>query len=429
MTSHRLLLGLGKRGLRQLPPTDFVWRSPPVKSSFQTNIGPRLSECSTTPRRNVEFLRLAVLAFLTDRTTPRPKGSWERNLELQVPVWDSDPWQRATPDLERLLRFLTYDRWSIAFVPSRTPRGGSVQPAPQGPAAALFSGGADSLAGVLLDADRHSEPPILVSHSDWSITRSYQQKLIAELGNLWAQEPSTFSALIGRSKRQIGSGLEFGKETTSRARSLLFIALGLAAAGTAGVPLRIHENGFASLNPPMGGERLGALSTRTTHPWYLSELGRILKSVGAHFQIENPQAGHTKAEMFKEVAELLGYQEASRLLSASHSCARGNIRFAKTPGVSHCGVCFGCLVRRAAFHRAGIADLTVYLIEDLHTEIGAHNGWYSEKRRRDLQAVRYAAARGVDPGDVTLNLPSSSDSEAAIGVARRGLDELAALVL
>ena len=429
MTSHRLLLGLGKRGLRQLPTTDFVWRSPPAKSSFQTNIGPRLSECSSTPRRNVEFLRLAVLAFLTDRTTPRPKGSWERNLELQVPVWDSGPWQSVAPGLERLLRFLTYDRWSIAFVPSRTPKDGSVQPAPQGPAAALFSGGADSLAGALLDAHRLGEPPILISHRDWSITGSYQNNLIAELGSLWGQEPPSFSARIGRSKQQIGSGLGFGKETTSRARSLLFIALGLAAAGASSVPLRISENGFASLNPPMGGERLGALSTRTTHPWYLSELGRILESVGAHSQIENPHADHTKAEMFKEVAELLGSEEASRLLSASHSCARGDIRFAKTPGILHCGVCFGCLVRRAAFHRAGIADLTAYLIEDLTTEIGAYDGWYSEKRRRDLQAVRYAAARGVDPSDVTLNLPSDADAQAAIGVARRGLDELAALVL
>ena len=429
MASHRLLLGVRGRDLRRLPTTDFVWRPPPEKSSFRTDIGPRLSECGTTPRRNVEFLRLAVLAFLADRTTPRPDGSWTRHLELQVPVWDSDSWEAVAPDLEQLLGFLTYDRWSIVFVPSRTPKGGSVQPAPQGPAAALFSGGADSLAGALLGADRLGEPPILISHHDWSITRGYQKNLISELGKMWGQEPPTFSARVGRSERQIGSGSEFGKETTSRARSLLFIALGLAAAGAAGVPLRIPENGFASLNPPMGGERIGALSTRTTHPWYLSELSRILESVGAHCQIENPHADRTKGEIFKEVAALLGTREASRLLSASHSCARGNMRFAGAPGVSHCGVCFGCLVRRAAFRHSGAADLTAYLIEDFNTRIGAYNGWYSENRRRDLQAARYAAARGIDPSEVTLNLPANADAQAAIGVARRGLDELAALVL
>ena len=429
MTSHRLLLGVDRRSLRRLPATDFVWRPPPGTSSFRTDIGPRLSECATTPRRNVEFLRLAVLAFLTDRTTPRPDGSWTRDLELQVPVWDSEPWQAAAPDLERMLQFLTYDRWSIAFVPSRTPRGGSVQPAPQGPAAALFSGGADSLAGALLDAERFGEPPILVSHRDWSITTGYQNNLIAELSKMWGRKPPHFSALIGRSERQIGSGSEFGKETTSRARSLLFIGLGLAAAGAAGVPLRIPENGFASLNPPMGGERIGALSTRTTHPWYLSELSRILGSVGAHSQLENPHANRTKSEMFKEVAELLGVLEASRLLSASHSCARGDVRFAKVPGVSHCGVCFGCLVRRAAFLSSGIPDLTTYLVDDFDTEIGALDGWYGEKRRRDLQAVRYAAARGIDPGDVTRSLPAGADVQEAIGVASRGLGELAELVL
>ena len=429
MTSQRLLLGLGKRDLRRLPPTDFVWRPPPQESSFRTDIGPRLSECESTPRRNVEFLRLAVLAYLVDRTTPRPAGSWTRHLELQVPVWDSSPWQAVAPDLELLLGFLTYDQWSIAFVPSRTPRGGSVRPAPNGPAAALFSGGADSLAGAILDAEKYGEPPILISHRDWSITTGYQNDLIAELSEMWGHEPPRLSTLVGRSERQIGSDAQFGKETTSRARSLLFIGLGLAAAGAAGVPLRIPENGFASLNPPMGGERLGALSTRTTHPWYLSELSRILDSVGAHSLIENPHANRTKAEMFEDVAELIGAGEASRLLSASHSCSRGDVRYARVPGVLHCGVCFGCLVRRAAFLNAGIADLTAYVIEDLDTEIGAHQGWYSEKRRRDLQAARYTAARGIDPSDITHNLPAETDADTAIGVARRGLEELAALVL
>ena len=134
-------------------------------------------------------------------------------------------------------------------------------------------------------------------------------------------------------------------------------------------------------------------------------------------------------ELLARLASIFGFLASTANMAQDWLRSSRDIRFAKTPGILHCGVCFGCLVRRAAFHRAGIADLTAYLIEDLTTEIGAYDGWYSEKRRRDLQAVRYAAARGVDPSDVTLNLPSDADAQAAIGVARRGLDELAALVL
>ena len=133
--------------------------------------------------------------------------------------------------------------------------------------------------------------------------------------------------------------------------------------------------------------------------------------------------------MFTQVADSHGRDQASRLLSASHSCARGDNRFAGVTGALHCGVCFGCLVRRAAFIGSGLTDHTTYVIDDLDTPVGAKGGWYSEKRRRDLQAVRYAAHRGIDPADVTRNLPPSVDPAEAIDIATRGLEELADLVL
>ena len=405
MTLHRLLLSASERELQRLPSRDFLWRPPPEPSSFRTDIGPRLVEYSGVARRNIEFLRLGVLAYLTDRTAPRTEHSWLRSLELQVPVWDREPWLAVTPALERLLGFLTNDRWSITYRQSRTPRSPSTGPPPAGPAAALFSGGADSLAGAVLAEHELGEAPILVSHRDWSIVTGAQKALIERLTGLWGTEPQQFTATVGRSRRQIGSTEIFPQEETSRARSLLFIGLGLAVASVHNVPLRIAENGFASLNPPMGGERRGALSTRTTHPFFLAELSRILDTVGAHSEIENPFAYSTKSQMFRDVVGLIGSERASHLLSASHSCARGDIRFARVQGVLHCGVCFGCLVRRAAFRGAGLEDRTAYVIQDLTTKVGAFNNWYNEKRSRDLQAVRYAAHRGVDVSDVTRSLP------------------------
>src|SRR5205085_7991928 len=107
---------------------------------------------------------------------------------------------------------------------------------------------------------------------------------------------------LGRQKRQVGSGLEFPLETTSRARSLLFIALGLAAAAVRQAELWVPENGFASLNLPLAQERRGALSTRTTHPRLIDELREIAVAVGIGVTIETPFEDMTKGEMFAQVA-------------------------------------------------------------------------------------------------------------------------------
>jgi hypothetical protein len=253
--------------------------------------------------------------------------------------------------------------------------------------------------------------------------------VVRALADLWGAEPPTASGIIGRERQQLHTGLAFGEEPSSRSRSLLFVAFGLAVASVADSPLLISENGFTSINPPMGGERRGALSTRTTHPWYLWRLRQILERAGAHAEIETPFAFDTKSEMFKHVVGLVGPEQASTVLSISHSCARGDLRFAAVTGVIHCGVCFGCLVRRAAFKASNIEDRTGYVIEDLSTPIGAAGGWYTEKRARDLQAVRYGARRGVDAAEVTRTLPPTVDPNRAIQVATRGLAELAALVL
>src|SRR5262249_51932596 len=115
-------------------------------------------------------------------------------------------------------------------------------------------------------------------------------------------------------------GSKWPTEPSSRSRSLLFLALGLAVASIHGVPLWIPENGFASINPPLGSERLGSLSTRTTHPTFLQGLTAALAKVGAHSAIENPFAGSTKGEMFQMAAGLVGADAASKFLISTHSC-------------------------------------------------------------------------------------------------------------
>jgi hypothetical protein len=191
----------------------------------------------------------------------------------------------------------------------------------------------------------------------------------------------------------------------------------------------IAENGFASLNPPLAPERRASLSTRTTHPRFLSNLAGVLRTVGAHSDFSNPFAGATKGEMFAAAAEMIGGEKASDLLSKTSSCshARWAGRFGRPPQ-THCGVCFGCLVRRGAFIAAGLEDRTVYLAT--HLSADERRSFLTPGVRAHVEAARYALGRSFGPADVlAMDLPNDQDLEGSLNLIRRGFGELAAVEL
>lgn len=184
------------------------------------------------------------------------------------------------------------------------------------------------------------------------------------------------------------------------------------------------ENGWASINPPLAGERRGAFSTRTTNPAFLDGLQQVLATLGVATQIRNPFEGMTKGDVFAKVRDLLGPADASRLLSASHSCAKPIAGHFHTPARTHCGLCFGCLLRRAAFIVADLDDQTDY-VDQLLT--GAERAAYlSPNQRRLYETVAYAASKDFSPADIIeLGLPERIHTRDALALAQRGLDELA----
>lgn len=229
---------------------------------------------------------------------------------------------------------------------------------------------------------------------------------------------------LGRRSRRI-DGIRYPDEPTTRSRSLLFLSLGLAAASQHGVPLWIPENGFASINPPLGSERLGSLSTRTTHPRFLQELARVLSGVGAHAEIVNPFADLTKGEMFSLAEDQVGADATSALLSATNSCALTGQRAHGVPPGQSCGVCFGCVLRRASFVAAGITDRTDYIDPTRDDDL---RNWLAGKSVE--QPARKFVRRGVRAADLAAaGLPSSYPLSTALDLCRRGVDELRGLLL
>ena len=287
-------------------------------------LGPQLGGLGPVAEPNIDFVRVAAAVFTADRSTPRKRGgsNWNRrDIGVTVPVNAPDRWRSVSEDLESLLKLLTGDTWRIEFVHSYAPKEPVAKFVPGAERVVLLSGGADSAIGAL--KSRQVVGPgghILVSHVGATNLAPIQRDVASTVEQLVPGAPQEHLQIrFSRKTHQI-NGERFPSESSSRSRSLLFLAFGLAVASRDGLPLWIPENGFASLNPPLGPERRGSLSTRTTHPAFLDGLSVILEAIGAQSTIVNPFAELTKGEMFAEVAELVGKAEASRFLSLTHSC-------------------------------------------------------------------------------------------------------------
>ncbi len=320
----------------------------------------------------VDVLVFAAHVHAADTRLSRATESqdgWTREIRLVVPVSDVGRWEAAVPNLCRLLNFLTGDKWTILFRPRPRRFSTIVSDAdPQLIAApfddvALFSGGLDSLIGAI-DALQAGRIPLLVSHAGEGAVSKAQEKVFDALkaqygGNafdrlrIWMDFPKNFVR---------GSG----SEDTTRGRSFLFFAAGVFA-GTGlrrQFTLKVPENGLIAVNVPLDLLRLGALSTRTTHPFYIARWNDVLTTLGISGRIENPYWNKTKGEMVREC----GNRMLLRSIAAdSLSCASPTKGRWQGLPTQHCGFCLPCLIRRAALV-TGLqpqVDPTTYTLDDL----------------------------------------------------------------
>ena len=158
-----------------------------------------------------------------------------------------------------------------------------------------------------------------------------------------------------------------GTETTTRGRSFIFFALAsLAASALDGVtPLYVPENGLISLNVPLDPLRLGAWSTRTTHPFYMARWQELLENLGVDARLMTPYRFKTKGEMLSGCRNKSFLRKTVDITVSCSSLTKG--RYKKlSPG--HCGYCTPCLIRRAATYAAFGSDPTSYSIPDLYEQ-------------------------------------------------------------
>jgi hypothetical protein len=365
-----------------------------------------------------DLLSLALAVISSDLAGHRDRSAdgWTREFDLTISVIDAPFWNDNAETLQRLLAYLSTDRWILRFVEGGIlpkPDRQSIHPTED--CVVLLSGGLDSYIGAI-DLAEQGRRPLAVSQ----MVRGDGEKQV------------TFAAEIGGGLRHFQANHNADvpdpeNPPSQRARSIIFLAYGVFMATTlaryhAGdeVTLYVCENGFIALNPPLTGGRLGSLSTRTTHPIVLSLLQQVLDAAGLRVRIVNPYRFKTKGEMLKECL--------NQPLLVAHAYQTTSCGRFKQFGYKHCGRCVPCLVRRGAFNEWLGQDSTYYVYDNLALDDDEHAGFDDVRsaligigERREMGTARWLGA--------TLSSNLVVDKPALIEVVERGLAEVESLML
>lgn len=360
-----------------------------------------------------DFAVIASAVAAADKAILRSDSSdgWTRMIDLCVFLAAPAVWNARRTELEDMLRFLTGDFWSLRF------RSGGIKPPKakkpekrDADCVCLLSGGIDSLVGAI-DLTAGGKKPLFVSQVVRG-DKDAQAQFASSLGGSDNHYQWSFAV-----KHQGES------EKSTRARSIIFFAFAALAASALEstelqpVEIIVPENGFISLNVPLGPGRLGSLSTKTTHPVYMTAIQSIWDATGIQARLVSPYRDRTKGEMLRECADR---KKLVDLVGSSTSCGKY-----QRHNLTHCGECIPCLVRRAAFLEAKLRDTTAkgYLRDKL-----------SNSKSKDVAAAAAAYLRYQDEGirrfvTGSLLFASYSEREQYEGVVARGMDELGKLLL
>lgn len=362
-----------------------------------------------------DLLSLALAVVSSDLAGHRKRSpdGWTREFDLTISVIDVEFWNANATTIEKLLAFLTTDRWTLRFVEGGIlPVPGRNATHPNEDCVVLLSGGLDSYIGAI-DLVTRGKRPLAVSQK---VDSRNQRAFAAAIGGGLRHFQFSHVARVPAPE----------SPPSQRARSIVFLAYGVFVATTlaryhAGeeIILYVCENGYISINPPLTGGRLGSLSTRTTHPVVFSLLQQILDAAGLHVRIVNPYHFKTKGEMLLECAD--------QDLLAAHAFQTTSCGRFKRFGSTHCGRCVPCLVRRAAFHVWSGTDSTEYVYENLALDDKDHAGF--DDVRSMLIGIIECNEVGITRWlGSTLSSGLVLDKQELEGAVERGLAEMQALL-
>lgn len=404
---------------RLIPTIDKAASSYPISN----RIWERLSESGLiVPEHVLDLVHLALAVFTADVRVPRKTtlDQWTRDFILYLPVTTPPVWFDTLPRLTQMLSFLTGDRWEIRLRERQAVTRPRIKPQKLADMVSLFSGGLDSFVGAI-DLLESGHTVALVGQYGQGTTKGDQSRAHEVINASYKQQAYPLQFYVQPFK---GVGRE--SEDTMRSRSILFLSLGTAVASALGAhtSLFVPENGLISLNVPLTSARMGSLSTRTTHPHFLSLYQDFINALGIDVVIRTPYRFKTKGEMLKEARNQKVLRTGARqTMSCAHPSAGRYSGF--TPG-QHCGYCVPCLIRRAAMRVVGLDRKSDYAMDILTEKPDANSVKARDRRGFEMAIQRVRSLRPLELIAEVLHsgpVPATEIQEYA-AIYHRGLAEV-----
>jgi 7-cyano-7-deazaguanine synthase in queuosine biosynthesis len=366
-----------------------------------------------------EFACFCAVIYGCDRLILRNVGDgdrWTREIAVEIPVNDSARWQACIANLEKMLEFLTGDIWRLSFVNEAIPLFGPAfravrrkfraKKTVRATAVSLFSGGLDSLTGIIdwLE-DNPDELLLLASTYDHQAesAKADQERILPCLNSTYPRRAMRFVARSGLKTKCA--------DINFRSRSLTFLGNGVLAASFVGEETRIliPENGAIALNFPLSSARSGSLSTRTVHPHFIQLFNQVLRDLGFSHTIENPYQFMTKGEI---LANCRNKSFLNKIYQNSASCGKRGYSRKNWHDKSAlaCGHCVPCIFRQAAVKLAGFDD------EHYGCSVSNRREWGNSdllKPNSDLQTVIDFVLTDLDEKTIWRKLRSNGHLDRA----------------
>lgn len=331
------------------------------------------------PDRIKDLLEIAGYVYAADRLTKRGNPTsleyhnWSRSFNFIIKVrdikfWDNDD---IKGQLNQALCFLSGDmNFEFSFEAGGRDVGqlcvfdseGIKLDKKENTSIALFSGGLDSLAGVLEILETTNKNLILISHrsNNPGITQLQEgvYKLLHEDYKSRVQYFPFYCNLKG----------ERAVEETQRTRIFLYTSIAYALSDLASEDeILVYENGMTSINFYKRQDLINARASRTTHPKALKLLEDFYSSVGeSRKYIKHPFLFNTKTDIFLKIKQF----NKTNYLNSTISCTKTFLAFENNSQATHCGGCSQCIDRRfAAFASNCEAEDAVYDVDLSKDEI------------------------------------------------------------
>jgi len=315
---------------------------------------------SNISNRLIDLLEIAAYVYVADQSVGRGSpnavdfgDSWRRRLSFHIPVRDLGFWSQSTvcSSLIDTLTFLSDDEFNFQFLSFNKPPPiqeylelgtGCEDLKPE--TVMLFSGGLDSLGGLIREVLDEKRPTVLVSHRSTPKTFGPVEDLLTQFRSKCPPERLCHVPVW------IYKGAKLTRAFEQRTRSFLYSALATVVARIFELDrIKFYENGITSFNLPIAEQVIGSKATRTTHPRVLNDFSKLYSLIAdADFQVLAPFVWKTK----EDVVRYIGNQNCQDLISLSNSCTH---TYEKSKAHTHCGRCSQCLERRFAVLGAGLA--------------------------------------------------------------------------